>query len=85
MLNVAFIMVVNDQYLLKLSLGLFQTFWLHDASARAQKYFQVLGFGLEKKCFFLEVSVLTLDHQNLTPSLVDNKIENFNVAALDCE
>ena len=79
----AFIKVANDQYLLfKLLLGPLQTFWLHDASARAQKYFQALGLGLEFFCFcFVEVSVSTLDHQNLTPSLVDNRIENFYVAA----
>ena len=76
MLNMAFIKVVNDQYLFKLLLGPFQTFWLHDASARAQKYFQ--GYGvLVSNFFFLEVSISTLDYQNLTPSLVDNKIENF--------
>ena len=78
MLNMAFIKVVNDQHLFKLLLGPLQTFWLHDASARAQKYFQgyrvlVSNFFF----FFLEVSVWTLDHQNLTPSLVDNKIKNF--------
>ena len=43
MLNMAFIKDVNDQYLFKLLLGPLQTFWLHDASARAQKYFQVYG------------------------------------------
>ena len=73
MLNMAFIKVVNNQYLFKLLLGPLQTFWLHNSSARDQKHFQVFGLGLE--FFFLEVS--TLDHQNLTPSVVDNKIENF--------
>ena len=75
MLNTTFIKVVNDQYLFKLSLGPLQTFWPHDASARAQKYYQVFGLGLE--FFFLEVSVSTFDHQNLTPLLVNIKIENF--------
>ena len=75
-INMALIKVVDDQYLFKLLLGPLQTFWLHDASARAQKYFQVLGLGLEF-FFFFEVSVSTLDHQNLTSSLVDNKIKNF--------
>ena len=51
MLNMAFIKVVNDQYRLKLLLGPLQTFWLHDASARAQKYFEVLGVSLD--FFFL--------------------------------
>ena len=75
MLNMAFIKVVeDDQHLLKLLLGPLQTFWLHDASARAQKYFQVYRV-LVSKFFFFEIS--TLDHQNLTPSLVDHKIENF--------
>ena len=74
-INMAFIKVVNDQYLFKLLLGPLQTFWLHDASARAQKYFQVLSINLE--FLFFEVSVSTLDHQNLTSSLVDNKIKNF--------
>ena len=69
MLNMAFIKVVNDQHLFKSLLGPLQTFWMHDASAR--------GLGLEFFFFFLEVSVSTLDHQNLTPLLVDNKIENF--------
>ena len=73
-INMAFIKVVNDQFLFKLLLGPLQTFWLHDASARAQKYFQVLGLGLE---FFFEVSVSTLNHQNLTSSLVDNRIKNL--------
>ena len=52
MLNMVFIKVVNDQYLFKLSLGPLQTFWLHDASTRAQKYFQVLGLGFEFLFFF---------------------------------
>ena len=51
-INMAFIKVVNDHNLFKLLLGPLQTFWLHDASARAQKYFQVLGFGLEFFFFF---------------------------------
>ena len=46
-INMTFIKVVNDQYLFKLLLGPLQTFWLHDASAGAQKYFKVLGLGLE--------------------------------------
>ena len=62
MLSIAFIKVVNDQYLFKLLLGPLQTFWLDDASPRAQKYFQVLDLGFE--FFFLEVLVSTLDHQN---------------------
>ena len=41
MLNMAFIKAINDQHLFKLLLGPLQTFWKHDASARAQKYFQV--------------------------------------------
>ena len=53
-INMAFIKVVNDQYLFKLLLGPLQTFWLHDVSARAQKYFQVLGLGLEFFFFFLK-------------------------------
>ena len=76
MLNMAFIKVVNDQHLFKLFLGPLQTFWLHDGSARAQKYFPVYRV-LVSNFFFVEVSVSTLDHQNLTPSLVDNKIKNF--------
>ena len=76
MLDMVFIKVVNDQHLFKLLLGLLQTFWLHDASARAQKYFQV-NRVLVSIFFFLEVSVSTLDHQNLIPSSVDNKIKNF--------
>ena len=76
MLNVAFMKVVNDQHLFKLLLGPLQTFWLHDASARAQKYFQVYRVLVSSlSFFFLEVS--TLDHQNLTPSLVDDKIDSF--------
>ena len=59
MLNMAFIKVVNDQCQFKLFLGPLQTFRLYDASARAQKYFQVLGLGLEFFCF-LEVSVSTI-------------------------
>ena len=51
-INMAFIKVVNDQYLFKLLLGPHQTFGLHDASARGQKYFQVLGLGLESFFFF---------------------------------
>ena len=46
-INMAFVKVVNDQYFFKLLLGPLQTFWLHDASARAQKYFQVLGLSLK--------------------------------------
>ena len=67
MLNMAFVKVVKDQYLSKLLLGALQTFWLHDASARAQKYFQVLGLGLEFFFSFFLVSVSTFDHQNLNP------------------
>ena len=69
MVNTAFIKVVNDQHLFKLLLGPLQFFWLHYASTRAQKYFHVLGLGLDFFFFFLEVSASTLDHQNLTPSL----------------
>ena len=54
MLNMAFIKVVNDQYPFKLLLRPLQTFWLYDASARAQKYFQVLGLGLDFFFFFLK-------------------------------
>ena len=75
MLKAAFTKAVNDQYLFRLLLGPLQTFWLHDASARAQKYFQVHRFLVSNFFFFLEVS--TLDHQNVTPSFVDNKIEKF--------
>ena len=77
MLNMAYMKVVNDQHLFKLLLGPLQTFWLPDASARAQKYFQVYRVLVSSFFFFLEVSVSTPDHQNLTRSLVDNKIENF--------
>ena len=79
LLNMTFIKVVNDQYryLFKLLLGPLQTFWLHDASARAQKYFQVYRIFVSNIFFFLEVSVSTLNHQNLTQPLVDNKIKNF--------
>ena len=42
--------------------------------------------GSWSRVFFLFREVSTFDHQNFTPSLVDNKIENFfDVAALDCE
>ena len=58
-INMAFVKVVNDQLLFKLLLGPLQTFWLHDASARAQKYFQILGLGLEL-LFFFAVSVSTI-------------------------
>ena len=75
MLNMDFIKVVNDQHLFKMLLGPLQTSWQQDAYAWAQKYFQVLGLGLD--FFFFEVLVSTLDHQNFTASLVDNKIENF--------
>ena len=61
-----FVKVVNEQYLFKLLLRPLQYFSLHDASARAQKYFQVLDLGLN--FFFLEVTISTLNHQNLTPS-----------------
>ena len=47
MLNMDFIKVINDQYLFKLLLGPLQTFLLHDASARAQKYCQVSGLGFD--------------------------------------
>ena len=77
MLNKAFIKFVNYQHLCKLLLGSLQTFGLHDASAQAQKCFQVYRVLVSSFLFFLEVSVSTLDHQNLTPLLVDNKIENF--------
>ena len=77
MLIMAFIKVVNDQHLFKLLLGPLQTFWLHDVSVRAQKYFQVYRVLVWSFFFFLKISVSTLDHQNLTPSLVDNKIENY--------
>ena len=65
MLNMAFIKLENDQHQLKLLLGPLQTFWLHDASARAQKYFQVYRVLVSSFFVFLEVSVSTLDHQKL--------------------
>ena len=60
MVNMAFIKVVNDQYQFKLLLGPHQTFLLHDASARAQKFFK--SWVLVSNFFFLEVSVSTFDH-----------------------
>ena len=77
MLNVAFIKVINNQYLFKLFLGPLQTLWRHDASARAQEYFQVYRVLVSNFFFFLKSRSRLSTIKTLTPSLVDNKFENF--------
>ena len=78
MLNMAFVKVVNDQHLFKLLLGPLQTsFSCTTPLLGLKNIFKSIGSWSRIFFFFLEVSISTLDHQNLTPSLVDNKIENF--------